>query len=89
MTLGSPASVEIRTLVKRAHDANLFVRMWTVNGHTPGSEAESRWSAGYTVGGFDAALTRWRAAIHAGVDFVATHQYEAFVSVLGSSASAC
>ena len=77
----------LRTLVERAHKAGLFVRMWTVNGHPPADEKEQGWSAGYNVGGLDAAQKRWRAAVEAGVDFIATDQYEAFARVLVSTRS--
>jgi hypothetical protein len=56
--------------------------LWTVNGHSAGDETATGWSAGYNVGSMDAARTRWRAAIAAGVDFVATDQYEEFSSEL-------
>ena len=37
--------------------------------------AEQGWSPGYNFGSIDAAESRWRAAIDAGVDFIATDQY--------------
>lgn len=77
----------LRTLVDRAHKAGLFVRMWTVNGHPPADEKEQGWSPGYNVGGLGAAQQRWRAAVEAGVDFIATDQYEAFAKVLVSTRS--
>ena len=72
----------LRTLVRRAHEAGLWVRLWTVNGHAAGHEKTVGWSTGYNVGSLAAARTRWRAAIAAGVDFVATDQYEEFSSEL-------
>ncbi|MFP5378352.1 MAG: CehA/McbA family metallohydrolase, partial [Vicinamibacteria bacterium] len=68
----------LRTLVGRAHEAGLWVRLWTVNGHAPGDEKVLGWSTGYNVGSLAAARVRWRAAIAAGVDFFATDQYELF-----------
>jgi hypothetical protein len=72
----------LRTLVTRAHDAGLWLRLWTINGHPPGAEAAEGWSTGYNVGSMEAARARWRAAIAAGVDFVATDQYESFLAEL-------
>lgn len=72
----------LRALVTRAHEAGLWLRLWTVNGHETGAETAEGWSTGYNVGSFEAARTRWRAAIAAGVDFVATDQYEAFTAEL-------
>lgn len=70
----------LRALVTRAHEAGLWLRLWTVNGHPPGAETAESWSTGYNVGSLDAARVRWRAAIAAGVDFIATDQYEAFLA---------
>jgi hypothetical protein len=70
--------IRLRTLVGKAHDAGLWVRMWTINGHTPGEEKAFAWSAGYNVGSLEQARIRWRAATAAGVDYVATDQYEEF-----------
>jgi hypothetical protein len=71
-------NARLRTLVRNAHDAGLWVRMWTVNGHPTGQEREFSWSAGYNVGSAEQARVRWRAAVAARVDFVATDQYEEF-----------
>jgi hypothetical protein len=72
----------LRTLTTRAHAAGLFVRMWTLNGHAPGDETSQGWSTGYNIGSPDGAERRWRAAVEAGVDFIATDQYEAFAAIL-------
>jgi hypothetical protein len=74
----SEDETRLRALVRRAHEAGLWVRMWTINGHPPGDEQAQLWSAGYNVGSLEQARIRWRAAVAAGVDFVATDQYEAF-----------
>jgi hypothetical protein len=74
----------LRALVRRAHEAGLWVRMWTINGHAPGAERAFSWTAAYNVGSLDQARVRWRAAMAAGVDFVATDQYEAFARERGS-----
>jgi hypothetical protein len=68
----------LRALVARAHEAGLWVRLWTLNGHAAGAEAESGWTASYNLGSRDAAVRRWTAAIAARADFIATDQYEAF-----------
>lgn len=72
----------IRALVRRAHEAGLWIRLWTLNGHPVGEEKQTGWSASYNVGSKEAVERRWRAAIAAGADFVATDQYEAFAAVL-------
>jgi len=68
-------------LVTRAHDAGLWIRFYTLNGHSPNNEG---WADGYNFGSTSRVAARWRAAIDAGVDFVATDQYEAFADALRS-----
>jgi hypothetical protein len=72
----------LRTLVRRAHEAGLWIRLWTLNGHPAGDEKQTGWSTGYNVGSKEAVERRWRAAIAARADFVATDQYEAFAAAL-------
>jgi hypothetical protein len=57
---------------------DLWIRFYTLNGHdAAGSQG---WHAGYNFGSLAAAQVRWRAARDAGVDFIATDQYEAFAA---------
>ena len=72
----------LRTLVKNAHAANLWIRLWTVNGHPAGDEKREGWTTSYNVGSIEAARVRWRAAAAAGADFIASDQYEALAAVL-------
>jgi len=74
----------LHAVVKRAHDNGLWVRFYTLNGH--GSDANNGWSNSYNFGTLDAARARWRAAIEARVDFVATDQYEEFANELSAGA---
>jgi hypothetical protein len=64
---------------------NLGIRFYTLNGHAP--EAGLGWSAGYNFGSVEAARIRWRAAIDAGVDLLATDQYELLAEELKRSRS--
>jgi hypothetical protein len=68
-------------LVHASHQAGLWIRFYTLNGHDPQDESGG-WSAGYNFGSEDAARLRWNAAIRAGVDFVAVDQYERFGETL-------
>ncbi len=72
----------LHQVVKRAHDNGLWVRVYTLNGHAP--SANRGWSDSYNFGTLDAARVRWRAAIDARVDFVATDQYEEFARELSA-----
>lgn len=70
-------------VVNRAHSQGLWIRFYTLNGHTP--EENRGWSASYNFGSVEAVRPRWRAAIEARVDFVATDQYELFDRELAGS----
>jgi hypothetical protein len=71
----------LRRLVEAAHHAGLWIRFYTLNGHDP-LDQSGGWSAGYNFGSEEAARQRWRAAIRAGVDFIAVDQYERFNATL-------
>jgi len=66
----------LRALVERAHANGLWIRFYTLDG-SPASELSCRgWFHGYNFGSLAAARQRWQAAIHAGVDYIASDQYE-------------
>ncbi len=75
--------VRLARLVKEAHERRLWIRFYTLNGHAPEVGEANGWSRGYNFGSLEAARLRWRAAIEAGVDFVATDQYEEFTREAG------
>jgi hypothetical protein len=72
----------LQALVNRAHENGLWLRFYTLNGHGP--QGNQGWSDSYNFGTLGAARIRWRAAIDARVDFVATDQYEEFARELRS-----
>jgi hypothetical protein len=75
-------AVRLAALTTRAHALGLWIRFYTLNGH---SEARAQgWTGSYNFGTLDAARARWRAARDAGVDFIATDQYEALAQLLAS-----
>jgi hypothetical protein len=78
----SEEDTRLLALVRHAHEAGLWIRLWTLNGHAPGEETGSGWTTSYNVGSLEAVERRWRAAIAARADFIATDQYEAFAAVL-------
>jgi hypothetical protein len=67
-------------LVDRAHALGLWIRFYTINGHAPAAHPE--WTASYNFGSEAAARLRWQAAIDAGVDLIATDQYEELAALL-------
>jgi hypothetical protein len=70
----------LKALVDRAHAQGLWVRFYTLNGH--GVSEGQGWTASYNFGSLAAAQARWRAARAAGVDFIASDQYEALAETL-------
>ncbi len=67
--------------VRAAHEAGLWIRFYTLNGHSTERGEHMGWSPGYNFTSLEAAKVRWRAAIDAGVDFIATDQYEEFAQI--------
>ena len=68
-------AVRLRVLVADAHARGLWLRVYTLNGLAGDRED---WTASYNFGSLDAVGLRWRAAMDAGVDFIATDQYTEF-----------
>ena len=70
----------LRAIVSRAHEMGLWVRFYTLNGHVPGQGLG--WTESYNFGSEAAARQRLQAAVAAGVEFIATDQYEELARVL-------
>jgi hypothetical protein len=77
----------LNDLVKYAHQRGFWIRFYTLDGENVGDESANGWFHSYNFGSLDAARLRWRAAIRAGVDFVATDQYEDFARELHHDSS--
>jgi hypothetical protein len=75
-------STRLSSFVQRAHAQGYWIRFYTLDGF---SAAENRgWTASYNFGTPAAAQVRWQAARRAGVDFIATDQYEAFAAAVAA-----
>lgn len=68
----------LRALVEHAHKLGYWIRFYTLDGFPPG-EGQG-WDQSYNFGSREAVEKRWKAAISAGVNLIATDQYEAFAS---------
>jgi hypothetical protein len=66
----------LRALVERAHENGLWIRFYTLDGATKPQLSCNGWFGGYNFGSLAAARIRWRAALAAHVDYVASDQYE-------------
>lgn len=71
----------LQTVVGAAHTAGLWIRFYTLNGHSEADGERLGLTRTYNFGSLDAARVRWRAARDAGVDFIATDQYEEFAKI--------
>ena len=69
-------------LVNHAHKMNLWIRFYTLNGHSDRDRKENGWDKNYNFGSKERVLVRWKAAVAARVDFLATDQYEDLAKLL-------
>jgi hypothetical protein len=64
----------LRALVDHAHSLGYWIRFYTLDGFAP--QENRGWDDGYNFGSREAVKARWKAALEAGVDLIATDQYE-------------
>jgi hypothetical protein len=70
----STDAARLKALVDHAHSQGFWIRFYTLDGFAPGED--KGWGNAYNFGSHEAAELRWRAAIDAGVNLIATDQYE-------------
>jgi hypothetical protein len=75
-------AARLKSLVANAHRRGYWIRFYTLNGHGMLDLALNGWTPSYNFGSREAATIRWKAARAAGVDFVASDQYEECAQVL-------
>jgi hypothetical protein len=73
----------LRALVDHAHKLGYWIRFYTIDGFREGED--KGWGNGYNFGSHEAAMLRWKAAIAAGVNLIASDQYEELASVVSAS----
>lgn len=64
----------LEALTAHAHRLGYLIRFYTLNGHAPNPDED--WMPSYNFGSLEAVRIRWKAAYAAGVDFIASDQYE-------------
>lgn len=77
----------LRALVAHAHANGLWIRFYTLDGATEQELSCHGWFHGYNFGSIDAARTRWRAALAAHADYIASDQYELLGELIRSEAT--
>jgi hypothetical protein len=70
----------LRTLVDHAHKLGYWIRFYTIDGFGEGED--KGWGNTYNFGSREAAMLRWKASIDAGVNLIATDQYEDLASLM-------
>ena len=65
----------LKALVKHAHENNLWIRFYTLDGVPKKALSCNGWFSGYDFGSPAAVRERWKAAYQAGVDYIATDEY--------------
>jgi hypothetical protein len=68
------AAARLRALVDHAHRLGYWIRFYTLDGFSPAGNRG--WGASYNFGSRERAEARWKAALEAGVNLIATDQYE-------------
>jgi hypothetical protein len=68
------ARARLDALVNYAHRLGYWIRFYTLDGFTP--EEDRGWGADYNFGSRKRVEARWLAALEAGVDLIASDQYE-------------
>ena len=68
------AGRRLRALVDYAHQLGYWIRFYTLDGFGEGED--KGWGHAYNFGSHQAVMLRWKAAIAAGVNLIASDQYE-------------
>jgi hypothetical protein len=69
-------NARLRALVEHAHKLWYWIRFYTLDGFDPATGREHGWFEQYNFGSLAAARERWQAAMDAGVNLIASDQYE-------------
>ena len=67
-------NLRLKALVDFAHRQGYWIRFYTLDGFPAGKG--QGWSQSYNFGSLDQVKSRWQASLDAGVDLLASDQYE-------------
>lgn len=67
-------AARLKALVDHAHGLGFWIRFYTLDGFAPAQD--QGWGTAYNFGSPEAVRIRWKAALDAGVNLIATDQYE-------------
>ena len=73
-------AARLKALVDHAHKQGFWIRFYTLDGFA--APDDKGWGNGYNFGSREAVEARWKAALEAGVDLVATDQYEDLAALM-------
>jgi hypothetical protein len=74
------AAARLRALVNYAHKLGYWIRFYTLDGFAPADDRG--WGSAYNFGSRAAVEARWKAALDAGVNLIATDQYEDLAAMM-------
>jgi hypothetical protein len=75
-------NARLKDLVDHAHKLGYWIRFYTLDGFTANEGKRNGWFDTYNFGSFDAVKRRWQAALDAGVNLIASDQYEQFAAYM-------
>jgi hypothetical protein len=70
----------LRALTDHAHKLGFWIRFYTLDGFA--ASEDRGWGNGYNFGSREAVVARWKAVIKAGVNLIASDQYEDLAAVM-------
>ena len=73
-------NARLQALVDHAHKLGYWIRFYTLDGFAP--DQDQGWGNTYNFGSLSAVLLRWQAALKAGVNLIASDQYESLREVI-------
>lgn len=75
-------AARLKALVSKTHGLGYWIRFYTTDGFT--ADENQGWDANYNFGSHTAVMARWKAELEAGVDLIASDQYELLAQFMKS-----